>query len=352
MSDPYFCVHLLNSILVAVGHGILLTVLIPVLRIRSPRLSQGLWGLAALHAVWAFVDPGVSGVLNLSVFHDGHATWYSSLRMWDEVLWWGYWGTLGWFGLWYGTRACRARRIWEGLVSLAPKPAPDLAAMVQRVAAGLSISPPQVRVVSGLGGSPFVLGIRRPVLILPSSVCRILEQSELEAVVAHELAHIRRWDGLWNFCCEVLRLALFFNVPLHWLLARYQHHVERVCDREAARFLGEGMSLARGLVRVLGAGVSVSPKPCLASSTLIRPSVRRTRDRVRSLQQPPSRKATVALQLLLLVLMIPAPPREGGGVGVHRVDQLGNQTEHSRVAIGFRAQSTMPQKLLVHWLLG
>jgi beta-lactamase regulating signal transducer with metallopeptidase domain/peroxiredoxin len=66
---------------------------------------------------------------------------------------------------------------------------------------------------------PVVVGILRPVILLPASLASGLLPNQLEALLAHELAHLRRWDPLVNLVQHLVEAVLFFH-PAVWYVGR------------------------------------------------------------------------------------------------------------------------------------
>lgn len=66
---------------------------------------------------------------------------------------------------------------------------------------------------------PVVVGILRPMILLPAALAGGLSPSQLEALIAHELAHLRRWDPLVNLLQRLVEAVLFFH-PAVWYVSR------------------------------------------------------------------------------------------------------------------------------------
>ena len=82
------------------------------------------------------------------------------------------------------------------------------------------------RLLSSASGSPFLVGIVRPTIVVPQT----LDLAHLEAVFAHELAHHKRRDLSWNALLWALQTALWFH-PLSWFCRRFHAlEVESACD--------------------------------------------------------------------------------------------------------------------------
>ena len=97
---------------------------------------------------------------------------------------------------------------------------------------------------------PCVIGIFRPMVLLPVSCLSRLSLEELEAVVAHELAHVRRYDVLQTYLIAVIRAGLFFNPFVQGLGRHYAVECERACDDLAASWVAERRNLATALLKL------------------------------------------------------------------------------------------------------
>jgi beta-lactamase regulating signal transducer with metallopeptidase domain len=83
--------------------------------------------------------------------------------------------------------------------------------------------------------SPMAMGIWRTSVILPLSVAVSLPAEQLEAVLAHELAHIRRWDYFCNLLQTAIECLFFFHPAVWWTSRRTRELREICCDEIAAR---------------------------------------------------------------------------------------------------------------------
>lgn len=97
---------------------------------------------------------------------------------------------------------------------------------------------------------PCVVGVLRPMLLLPFTVIGGLTPLELETLVMHELAHIRRHDHLINLLQRILEAFLFYH-PVAWILGRQiRHEREKCCDDWVVDAGGDRALYARALVRM------------------------------------------------------------------------------------------------------
>jgi TonB family protein len=106
---------------------------------------------------------------------------------------------------------------------------------------------------------PMTMGLKRKLIVLPEEMAAGLEQTELDTVIAHEFAHIRRNDFLKNLVYELLSLPVSYH-PLFWLTReRIMESREMVCDEMAAEISGPkeyACSLLR-LARLLVEGMPI-----------------------------------------------------------------------------------------------
>ncbi len=96
---------------------------------------------------------------------------------------------------------------------------------------------PSLRVADGLG-SPLLLGLGRPIVLLPAFVLTDCARPELRLMLAHELAHLTRRDLIWN-CLPLLARLLFFFHPLVWLAGHEWGLAQEIaCDALAVQVTG------------------------------------------------------------------------------------------------------------------
>lgn len=112
---------------------------------------------------------------------------------------------------------------------------------------------------------PTALGWLRPVILLPACALAGLSPLQLEAILAHELAHIRRGDFLVNLLQSLVEVLLFYHPAVWWLSARIRTEREHCCDDVAADLVGDPLLLARALTDLEALrAVEPAPTPKLA----------------------------------------------------------------------------------------
>ncbi|MEM6469492.1 MAG: M56 family metallopeptidase [Planctomycetota bacterium] len=97
---------------------------------------------------------------------------------------------------------------------------------------------------------PTVIDWLRPVVLVPSSILSGLTPMELESILAHELAHIRRHDYFVNLLQNVLETLLFFHPVVWWLSHQARIEREHCCDELAIQACGDPSTLALALTKI------------------------------------------------------------------------------------------------------
>jgi uncharacterized protein (TIGR03435 family) len=144
-------------------------------------------------------------------------------------------------GLWRITRLHRTSR------TASPSVWADAAADIAHTL-GLSRV---IRVIdTALVDTPTVIGVIRPVILLPIAALSGLSSSQVDAILAHELAHIRRHDFLVNLLQTVAETVLFYHPAVWWLSARIRAEREHCCDAVALSVCGDPVSYAEALVEL------------------------------------------------------------------------------------------------------
>jgi TonB family protein len=105
-----------------------------------------------------------------------------------------------------------------------------------------------VRVLmSSMSDSPSVVGWLKPVILLPSATLMGLTPLQLEAILAHEIGHIKRYDYLVNMLQMLGETLLFYHPAVWWTSKRIRLERELCCDDLAVRFSGNALRYARAL---------------------------------------------------------------------------------------------------------
>ncbi len=105
-------------------------------------------------------------------------------------------------------------------------------------------------VESGLAEIPMVIGHIKPVILLPVGMITGLPVKEVEAVIAHELAHVKRYDYLINIVQTLIESVLFFNPVVWWVSSVIRKQREHCCDDLAVKCCGNHMIYAHALTNL------------------------------------------------------------------------------------------------------
>ncbi len=98
--------------------------------------------------------------------------------------------------------------------------------------------------------TPMVIGWLKPVVLLPRQILNNLSETEIYAVLAHELAHIRREDFIVNLMQTFLCNIFFFHPGIWWMSNRIDDEREHCCDDLAVAATGPAISYAKTLISV------------------------------------------------------------------------------------------------------
>jgi len=105
-------------------------------------------------------------------------------------------------------------------------------------------------VCSKAAESPAVFGWWRPVVVLPLSALAGLSPWQVEAIIAHELAHIKRWDLLVNAFQIATETLLFYHPAVWWVNRVIRNEREHCCDDVAVQACGNAHDYARALAQL------------------------------------------------------------------------------------------------------
>jgi uncharacterized protein (TIGR03435 family) len=119
-----------------------------------------------------------------------------------------------------------------------------------RIAASLGLARRVHVVDSPHVDTPTVIGWMKPVILLPIAAFAGLSASQVEAILAHELAHIRRHDFLVNLLQTFAETLLFYHPAVWWLSARIRTEREHCCDLVALSVCGDAVGYAEALVEL------------------------------------------------------------------------------------------------------
>ena len=132
---------------------------------------------------------------------------------------------------------------------------------------------------------PMVVGILKPCIILPLGTLSRLPFDQVEMILAHELAHIKRADFMVNIFQSLIETILFFNPFVWWISSVIRAERENICDDMALMTSGKNLSLVKAL-----ANLAAAIRPETASNTLITFNQINTMKRIERLIRKPKLK--------------------------------------------------------------
>ncbi|MDB5337844.1 MAG: blaR1 6, partial [Planctomycetaceae bacterium] len=97
---------------------------------------------------------------------------------------------------------------------------------------------------------PILVGIIRPLILFPASTLAGISTEQLEMILLHELAHVRRWDNLINLIQRVIEAVLFFHPAVWWLSNRVRLEREHCCDVAVLTHISVPQDYAEMLVQM------------------------------------------------------------------------------------------------------
>ncbi len=164
------------------------------------------------------------------------------------------WDWRGWMvDLWaLGVVALAARTAcgWVGIQRLRRRSSPVDAILQARFAglAGLMRIPRPELLICARLSVPAVVGLWRPAVLLPASMASGFPPEQLEALLLHELAHLRQRDHLIEPLVSLLGFLLFFHPAVHWMASELRATRELSCDRRVVAAGVEATEPARALL--------------------------------------------------------------------------------------------------------
>ena len=168
-------------------------------------------------------------------------------------------GFLGVVFLWYG----RWRRIRKVLLwAEALREGREVEAL-RRLERAAGIRNPIEVLSSAATTEPSVFGIVKPVLMWPRGISKKLQDAQLEAIIAHEVWHVRRRDNLAASVHMVVEAIFWFHPMVWWLGSRLVEERERACDEEVLGLGFEPQVYAEGIIHVCKYYLE-SPLVCVA----------------------------------------------------------------------------------------
>jgi beta-lactamase regulating signal transducer with metallopeptidase domain len=166
----------------------------------------------------------------------------------------------------------------------------------------LNVSRPVRLLKSALVEAPTVIGWLRPVILLPASALTGLTPEQLEAILAHELAHVRRLDCLVNVCQCALETLMFYHPAVWWISGCVREEREHCCDDLVVSVCSNRLAYARALAALAESNAAL---PGLAFAATGSPLLARIRRLVGAEGESGATGARQLAGLTLLTVSLP-----------------------------------------------
>lgn len=180
---------------------------------------------------------------------------------------------------------------------------------------------------SHLVREPITFGFLKPIILFPVGLVNALPQQEVEAILWHELAHIKRYDYVFNLLQSLLE-TLFFYHPMLWILSKEIREVrEECCDDLVLKQGLEPMIYAESLLH-LARLINAQNNQFVMSTNSLNSAISTRIKRLFSTTSTPARhKPLTALLVVFLILCLTAY----AGVGLHAQSQVSVELEQMNV---------------------
>ena len=167
-------------------------------------------------------------------------------RIITAVIWFWLFGTGYSIAVWI--RA--SRRIKRILQNARPVSEAMVISLVERTRQTLFINEKLSLCAADEKTAPFLYGFRKPVVFFPEFILRNWPEREQLAVIAHELAHVRRYDMIAHHGMRLLRILFWFWPPVWWMQRELHRAQDTACDECAAVVLGNNIEFGKALTEL------------------------------------------------------------------------------------------------------
>ena len=225
--------------------------------------------------------------------------WHDDVTPWLVVGW-----LLGATCLW--VRLIGGCVIAARMRSTLVRPAPEeWQHKIDEIAERVRVSRPVRLLVSALVQVPTVVGWLRPVVLMPVGALAGLPVEHIEALLAHELGHIRRHDYLVNILQSLAEALLFYHPAVWWVSKHIRNEREHCCDHIAVEINGDALTYVRALAGMESARHARFNAALAANGGSLRERVERLLG-IRAPSRPVSGPAAIAASGLIVLLALAA----------------------------------------------
>lgn len=254
-ATAWLCVTFANRLPAKYQHAVwvaalLLGVGLPLLSLPRPNMAEGTGRAASVHAARKdgydpLLEKQSDGMGLRGMHRRSQNVALGAKLQWTLVI--VYWAILAYRLLRLVWAWRRTQRLLANVTHVNPPAA--IQEVVDRLAHQYSLGEVLIR-SSREAASPFITGIRRPVLVIPETLLQKTTEADLSLVLAHEFAHLRRRDFLLNLVYEIASIPVAFHPMTALVKKRIEDSRERACDEIAAEQTGSRSEYASSLLRV------------------------------------------------------------------------------------------------------
>jgi beta-lactamase regulating signal transducer with metallopeptidase domain len=194
----------------------------------------------------------------------------------------------------------------------------EIQTLTDRLVATLGI-PRKIEIrTTGKAHSPVTFGVMTPVILLPFALVFQLSPAHLEAVIAHELAHVKRNDYLSNLLLSTLEVLFFFHPCYWWMSHTVKELRENAADELALKAGISATDLANALAEVLQFASQPPPELSLAAGNKRNPTLLRIKRMLgyptENYPQTPLISIPMVLTLLLCAGLVASAPQDSAPI--------------------------------------
>jgi len=162
---------------------------------------------------------------------------------------------------------------------------------------------------------PMTVGFLKPVILFPVALINQISTEELEAILAHELAHIKRYDFLINLMVSFIESIYYYHPAVWWMSNQIRQERENCCDDMAMQLCEDKLSYAKSLMKAQEFQMNTVPILAIGFSK----NNQRLLDRIKRILEVPNQKSKLmekiaATTLFLLLITVFAFSTENRGV--------------------------------------
>jgi bla regulator protein BlaR1 len=181
----------------------------------------------------------------------------------------------------------------------------QLSIFIEKISKQLSISRPIKTLCSKHTEVPLTYGIIKPVILIPSALIFQMSPGQLEAIIAHEMAHIKRNDYPVNLIQSVLEMVFFFHPVFWWINHEIKKQREMACDEMAVALGANPKDLAYGLANVINLAQNHAPEMAMAVAKKSNPTLERIK-KIMGVKTSPTQPTTLTTVTMMITLLLGA----------------------------------------------